>query len=302
MEYIRVRSNIGIAALNHHVAGGWRLWCVASYLDPKGAGYVDHSVLLEFLANQLGVPRQNFQRWLKEALSFGFFKRIIQKPHDKRYLLSGEASVAMRLGLSRIDRRYMLMRPRLLFRKGWRNRVWEGYLTANWNGKIISRSKITELSGVERHRQRRWEQNLNIEYAHNYWLMDKIKQPEQSLPFLFEANIPAIIYKDKLHIRLPDSRTLHKSISRLPFGQSRRINKQLKRWNALSKSGAGAKLPVCRLFYTDIHALGKKIKKTPADKLFYQRECLLRRHKHNVYTWKAIYKSPYDTFMRLFDT
>lgn len=294
-KLIRFRPSMGLTAIQERVAGGWRLWLVARHLDKQGAGYVDHSNLFNYLVNELGVARQNFGRWLKEAQQYRFFKKVILRGKDKRYILTGETIAAAYLGLERVDKRYMVVQPAELFQRGWRKKVWEGYIATHLNGKVISRNKIQEITGFNRQKQIRLEKGINVVYIHNYWQTDFSGNLDKMCA---EFGVPAISHKGKLLIRLPDSRVAAVEPEQLPCGRARHINRALKHMVASSKSGAGAKKKCSRMFYPSIYEAHEKLRKSPYQQVWYQRKhCTIRNHP--VQVWRALYKNRFDLFVEV---
>lgn len=253
---VRIRSNLGIAALHHRVAGGWRLWCVARMLDERGAGYIDYSTLYTYLVENVGVARQNFHRWLKEATQFGFFKRAIRRGADTRFLLCGESHVAVLLGTGRVDARYLVVEDvHQLFRRGWRNLLWSGYFANHLQGRIVSRKTIAEISGIERHRQRRWERDLGVQRVTNFW---DSGMSGEAVSQALDENLPSFACNGKMFVRLPDMRRVS-NLPTGPHGRARKNNRKIKMIMASSKGGAGAKTTKTkRLFYPNLKTAIKK--------------------------------------------
>jgi hypothetical protein len=220
---------MGVAAAKHGEGGAWQAWTLAKSLDKPGQGAIPLADL-QVLAMEIGIFPKTWRRWLAAA-------RRLTLIHDRGstpgwIVLASHHVAAVLLGCDYIGTRPASIRAGYLVGKGWRDYVWAAY-EATHGGRLISRSKMEQLTGVPISTQRYHDNKAGVDRRPHYAISDR---PADELEGLSEFGSHKGVFKfyDKkrrrctIAWRLPDSRTTSAAES-LQRGRSKKISKAIKR-------------------------------------------------------------------------
>jgi len=259
-DRIRIRPRIGLASAKHKMGGAWRIWAVCRNLDSVGDGAIKKEVLMSFMLS-IGVNRKNIDRWIKQAITCEYFKRVVQYEDGTiLYLLNSETIVAKKFNLDKVDARYVWIETEKMFEEGWRELVWNAFIAVNINGKSISRTKIEEMTGYERHRQARLEQGQDIETILN---LELTNVPASQVEMFRDNGVCAFTYCGKVAVRLPDTRLTEMVKNIGGKGRSKHVNHNLMNQSTMASCilGAGAHNRFAKLFFDDDRELDRAFRR-----------------------------------------
>lgn len=258
---VKIRPTLVLCAKKLKLSGGYRLWLLARNLDANGQGSVVRQEVFEY-AKYLGLSRKQFYRWLKQAIEAGFVEEKKRKSSGLEVIvLRSEAKVAIKVGLGRVDKYLTVVDARTLVKPKWMHVVWQHYITLNYNGKMISRSTLAAITGVERHQQSRYERDAGLEKTKNYV---KTEKDGNLAPGMREHGLTsAFSHQGYLYYRIPDTR-FGIDVIKAGRGSSTKINKILKQRQSTAsenKGVAGSNVDeVYRLFFVDSKRLNNYLR------------------------------------------
>lgn len=254
-------------------SGAYRLWILAKTIDTEGSGVVTYTAI-RGEAEELGVNKRTWRRWISDALELGFFEKLDRRSGLAYRIVSHERGAEI-LGLSRITSRFTTLPTKRLFKKGWKAHAWAAYLTymsrekkvdyhdkktdkvatkiiTTWSP--ISRNKLTEITRVPRATQYRFEKqagvNLKPVYAASNIGGVNLDAAHEALdkPHAFINK-----WTGKVSWRLPTIHAVPKRLAqRGQRGRSMKINLALERANKDSGSlipSVPLRVNVRRIFY-----------------------------------------------------
>ena len=238
---IKLWPNVGLAAINSHNGGAWRVWVLAHGIDQAGAGKVA-KVDLRAQMDLLGVGPRNQQRWILAAVKLGLLRDI----KDKNYYLEGLARAAARLGCARIGTP-VTIKAAELFKKGWRSKVWAGYLARfGEHGKRVSQATKAKLTGIEPKTQTRYQKQIKHTKIRNYAV--RVNSPARLLKDRGRGT-PNFPDRTNQHVisKLPDQLIISSDVARTNVkGRSRKSQARL---NTLLVVGGVSKTVPVKLFH-----------------------------------------------------
>lgn len=232
---IRTLPVIGLHALRQKYSGAWRAWIMMRHLDVSGSGVVKDDEARAFAAS-LGIPARRWKRWMQEALSEEFLKKITRH-RDGRveivYQLVGVGRIARPLGCTTVGSRPVDIPVDLLIVEDCIAYVWAAFLATLPPDRPISRAAMRDITGIPERSQLRYEAECNIRVTPNYAVTTL---PEEYLPGVQEFEIGhAFILRDPdtgkrvVAWRLPNSYlVLTPGIRTRRRGSTSRINRELK--------------------------------------------------------------------------
>ena len=252
---MKIHPVMGVRAFQQKMGGAYRAWVTARTLDRNGSGAVDtHILKSELLA--AGVNQTTCSRWLSQAVSAGIMRLEVHKSGKTAFVLKGVSKVAKMLDCERIDRP-ILLDTQALFNEGWRSLIWEAYIAANHNGKIISREKLEEITGVNRREQVRLEKGTGVTTTAN--LIETGLSSDNMTGMKEFQGKAAFEYQGKIIVRLPDTRHVKSEIKTAHRGRTKKINRTLSSGSSIHASGL--KRGKLRLFFTDSKSLERAFRR-----------------------------------------
>ena len=251
---IKLWPKVGLAAINSNNGGAWRVWALAHGINgtrgKQQTGKVTKAELRAVM-DRLEVEPRNRQRWIAEAVHMGLLR-----PYRDLYYLAGLARAAVRLGCGKVGTPAIIKTPDL-FKKGWRSKVWAGYLArAGEKGLRVSQSTKEKLTGFKCKTQQNYQKQIKHKKIRNYARTETPASELSGNPFIdggkFEDG-----KKEKIIQRLPDQLVI--SLDEAKTSRPGRSRKAQKQMNASLLSDVGNQT-VTRLF----HETSKGIERTRA--------------------------------------
>jgi hypothetical protein len=215
-EFVKFNPLVGLKSFRKSGGGSaWRVVVLSKALDVNGTGKIYRNSLLEF-AQFLGINNKTIQRWLTEARKFGVVFDIQSETGEWMLILHSNEKVASIMGCDRKGKS-VIMPTKLLVGKKWRANVF-GAFENTFNGRLISRKKLAELSGIPESTQRKLDKEAGVEHTKNY-AVSNIHANGYSAVLEFGKRASLFKYWDKkthqlkLGWRLPDSRRFHGAVT-----------------------------------------------------------------------------------------
>jgi len=202
---IKIYPEIILKAINSNKpTGAFRVWFIAKGFDRGGSGFIPGKAFRHYL-RELGVARGTYTRWIAQAVDLGLIERTRTVQGGQVYALVSLDHGAMVAGVTKLLQPVRVPLERFT-KKGWLSWVWACYLK-RFEGKLISRATLKELTGVPERTQQGYERQARVtNKAHFANYGDPSMDPE---------NAPAIDgergYYGKAGMtrkRLPNSRTV----------------------------------------------------------------------------------------------
>lgn len=209
-ETVKFNPLVGLKSFRIPEAGGaWRLFVLAKNLTTNGGDNVRRDDVREYAAS-LGVNEKTFRRWMTAARNFDLVRDVQRKSGEWMLILTSNDKAASIMGSDRKGAP-VTMSARLLVGKHWRAYVFAGF-EATFNGRLISRKKQAELSGIPEVSQRIYDKKAGVKQQKNY-AVSNIHANGYSAVLEFGSRAGLYKYWDKtthqlkLGWRLPDSRS-----------------------------------------------------------------------------------------------
>lgn len=154
-DQIKIHPLVGTHSWVNEHGGAWRIWEYARSLPGADSGWIYQKPLTKHLV-ALGVNYRTILRWKEDAVGLGLL--ITSSIHGKPcYTIASLSTAAWKLGAQEVGNpTYLQTAP--LFKKGWKQTVWEAYLLTT-EGKPISQFKKHVITGVTKEAQRICERN-----------------------------------------------------------------------------------------------------------------------------------------------
>lgn len=208
-ECVKFNPLVGLKSFRMSEAGGaWRLFVLAKNLVTTGNDYIEREALREYAAS-LGILEKTFKRWVTAARNFDLVRDVQRKGGEWMLILTSNDKAASIMG-SESKGKAVTMSARLFVGKQWRAYVFAGF-EATFNGRLISRKKQAELSGIPESTQRKFDKEAGVKRQKNY-AVSNIHANGYSAVLEFGNRASLYKYWDKtthqlkLGWRLPDSR------------------------------------------------------------------------------------------------
>lgn len=215
-EVVKFNPLVGLKSFRTSGAGGaWRLLVLAKALEENGTGKIRREALHDY-ASSLGVQEKTFARWITAARNFDLVSDVQSKSGEWMLILSGNERVASIMGCERKGKA-VSMSAKLLVGKKWRAYVFGGFENT-FNGRLITRKKQAELSGIPESTQRKFDKEAGVERKKNF-AVSNIHANGFSAVLEFGNRASLFKYWDKkthqlkLGWRLPDSRRFDGAIT-----------------------------------------------------------------------------------------
>jgi hypothetical protein len=208
-EFVKFNPLVGLKSFHTSGAGGaWRLLVLAKALDINGVGKIPRDYLQRF-ALSLGIQSKTFNRWLTAARNLDFVFDIQSQSGEWMLILVSNEKAASIIGCESKGKA-VTMSVKLLIGKKWRAYVF-GAFENTFNGRLITRKKQAELSGIPESTQRKFDKEAGVERKKNF-AISNIHANGYSAVLEFGNRASLFKYWDKkthqlkLGWRLPDSR------------------------------------------------------------------------------------------------
>lgn len=207
-ETVKFNPLVGLKSFHIPEAGGaWRLFVLAKNLA-AGNDHVRRDDVREYAAS-LGIREKTFRRWITAARNLDLVRDVQRQTGEWMLILTSNDKAASIMGSERKGAP-VTMSARLIVGKQWRAYVFAGF-EATFNGRLISRKKQAELSGIPVSTQRKFDKEAGVKRQKNY-AVSNIHANGYSAVLEFGSRAGLYKYWDKtthqlkLGWRLPDSR------------------------------------------------------------------------------------------------
>jgi hypothetical protein len=238
-----------VRAMATHCGGVVRLVLFARAMDTAGSGAVNLDALKKAILSA-GVTRQTYHDWKAGAVKHGLIEIKTRNSGEVVAVMIGEDRIAISLGVEHIDDRVEFDTVEILT-GAWRTRAWEAHIATTYNGHMISRTKLAELTGIKRHEQIRLERRSSVR---NHVNLVETNDSSDFVDGYRDAGRAAFEHHGKTMYRLPDTRTVvDGAVKMARRGRKRKINRELNSRGSLLH-GAGLSNRVSkprRIFYAD---------------------------------------------------
>lgn len=262
MLTIRLYSGFSSSAKRKGYSGALALWTLARAIDAQGSGRITAAELRQAAIDELGWSRAKFQRGYRDALSSG----LITKQRTHLYL-TGLVRTAQLLQIDSLGHLFVDVPAKVLkSSQTFRAALWAAFHTGRPTqprkklSAPISRATLTELSGVGRKTQARYERRHNasrvgqIKKQTNYQILHGLK--ESDLRGARENIHPAcFMYYGQVAKPMPNS---YKSLVQSGRGRLKKANRALR---SLVCIGAGANAKVRKLYYASANEWLETVKR-----------------------------------------
>lgn len=212
----------------------FRAWCLARALDKTGLGSIPIHRLIEYMT-WLGFPDRTIRSWLQRARETRLLRRC-----GTKLVITGIVKASVILDVTAALRPPALLNASDLTDNKSMGVVWNAFLLRE-GGRPISRSKLSQITGISARQQYNYEKETRVDHRKNYARFDfQAKEvTEKHLEgvknelghkgaFIVAANKKRR-RKAFIYIRLPDVRRVTRSnVERANQGRTRKINKALR--------------------------------------------------------------------------